>query len=197
MTFNYWRHRLQEEEREIHILLNAGEGSAEKLQEVEAAIERFNQGRFGYCVDCGGEILTERLRIFPQAARCLPCEEKAPRVLQPERDYMMVGEIPVILGPAKILPHEILGIFEGEVCAIPVQQDLPGRLLRPGIEFTWDGGKVTPNGRARLAPHETIQVIGSEVRAVPTTGGNSHVYRVGETGRVPGCRKARSHLPLE
>jgi len=45
-----------------------------ELREIEAARERVAQGTFGVCIDCGGPIEYERLRIYPPAVRCAECQ---------------------------------------------------------------------------------------------------------------------------
>lgn len=44
------------------------------LRELEAALQRFADGSYGKCVDCGGEIAFERLRAYPTATRCASCQ---------------------------------------------------------------------------------------------------------------------------
>jgi DnaK suppressor protein len=44
-------------------------------QQIEAAIERLDQGRFGRCVDCGALIERERLEAVPWALRCTADQE--------------------------------------------------------------------------------------------------------------------------
>ena len=43
---------------------------------LEKALERVSEGSYGKCVDCGGEIPFERLRIQPGAERCRPCQQR-------------------------------------------------------------------------------------------------------------------------
>jgi DnaK suppressor protein len=47
------------------------------LAAVEAALERIAAGTYGECTDCGADISTARLHATPEAARCVPCQEKA------------------------------------------------------------------------------------------------------------------------
>ncbi len=47
------------------------------LAAVEAALERLAAGAYGECTDCGADIPMARLRATPEAARCVPCQEKA------------------------------------------------------------------------------------------------------------------------
>ena len=48
---------------------------AETLQKVADALHRLEEGTFGYCQECGTEIVERRLRALPFAARCTACEE--------------------------------------------------------------------------------------------------------------------------
>jgi RNA polymerase-binding protein DksA len=45
-----------------------------ELREIEAAGARIRDGRYGPCADCGSEIPLGRLRIKPEAARCIDCQ---------------------------------------------------------------------------------------------------------------------------
>jgi DnaK suppressor protein len=50
-----------------------------ELQEIEAALARIEDGSYGLCVDCEVEISRARLKAYPAAERCLPCQEKNER----------------------------------------------------------------------------------------------------------------------
>ncbi|MGF1607039.1 MAG: TraR/DksA family transcriptional regulator [Rhodothalassiaceae bacterium] len=43
------------------------------LQRIEAALERMEDGEFGYCVTCGDPIDVRRLELDPAAPRCARC----------------------------------------------------------------------------------------------------------------------------
>ncbi len=57
------------------------EGSAQNLRtmiaEVERAIERVDEGTYGFCVDCGQPINPERLEVKPSATQCIDCKRKS------------------------------------------------------------------------------------------------------------------------
>ncbi|MBW3543931.1 MAG: TraR/DksA family transcriptional regulator [Planctomycetes bacterium] len=57
--------------------VNLASTQHELLSQVQSALERIEEGEFGRCVDCGGEIAAERLKAIPYAARCVECERKA------------------------------------------------------------------------------------------------------------------------
>ena len=75
----------------VHEVLDAGESSeadiqediefaliqmkAETLTKINDALGRLEEGTYGYCADCGGEITEQRLRALPFAVRCKECEE--------------------------------------------------------------------------------------------------------------------------
>ncbi|MBE0625862.1 MAG: TraR/DksA family transcriptional regulator [Burkholderiales bacterium] len=52
---------------------------SQELQEVEAALARVHDGSYGSCVDCGEQVGQARLKAYPAARRCLPCQEKYER----------------------------------------------------------------------------------------------------------------------
>ncbi len=41
------------------------------------ALEMIDQGTYGYCLDCEQPISERRLLSFPNASRCVSCQEKA------------------------------------------------------------------------------------------------------------------------
>lgn len=48
-----------------------------ELAAVEAALQRIETGTYGQCTRCGTDIPPERLRVAPQAPRCIACQELA------------------------------------------------------------------------------------------------------------------------
>ncbi|MFF5025154.1 TraR/DksA family transcriptional regulator [Streptomyces collinus] len=51
----------------------------EHLEELDRALERLEQGRYGRCESCGGTIPPERLEIRPAATTCVGCARSGPR----------------------------------------------------------------------------------------------------------------------
>ena len=45
-----------------------------ELRALDAALARMDEGSYGTCIDCGGEIEVERLRAAPAALRCIRCQ---------------------------------------------------------------------------------------------------------------------------
>ena len=60
---------------------------AETLTKINDALGRLEEGTYGYCSDCGGEISGQRLRALPVAVRCKECEEA--REVAAEREKVM------------------------------------------------------------------------------------------------------------
>ena len=46
---------------------------------VRAALERLDEGSYGQCESCDGDISTARLKALPWASRCLSCEQEQER----------------------------------------------------------------------------------------------------------------------
>ncbi|MCX9192841.1 hypothetical protein C3Y87_15745 [Carbonactinospora thermoautotrophica] len=59
-------------QREVDLELAASARTV--LAEVEAALERIEQGTYGLCESCGEPIAPERLEIVPQARYCVTCQ---------------------------------------------------------------------------------------------------------------------------
>ncbi|MGH7904764.1 MAG: TraR/DksA family transcriptional regulator [Candidatus Dormibacteraceae bacterium] len=56
----------------IHLL-------GENREQVERALERLREGKYGFCEDCGDAIAAERLRFRPEATRCVACQSRCDR----------------------------------------------------------------------------------------------------------------------
>jgi RNA polymerase-binding transcription factor DksA len=48
----------------------------EKLRHLDEAMVRFDAGKYGRCLKCGGAILIERLMAIPFASYCVDCQKK-------------------------------------------------------------------------------------------------------------------------
>lgn len=46
-----------------------------ELNRISKAIEMIDEGTYGICVDCDGPISEKRLQSFPNATRCISCQE--------------------------------------------------------------------------------------------------------------------------
>lgn len=50
-----------------------------QLEQVEEALERFERGTYGYCLDCGEKIDPARLKAIPSASLCIDCMQRRER----------------------------------------------------------------------------------------------------------------------
>ncbi|HET9451013.1 MAG TPA: TraR/DksA C4-type zinc finger protein [Aggregicoccus sp.] len=65
---------------ENQVLTRLEQREEHELEEVELALTRIEQGRFGTCEACGGAIGRQRLLAVPEARHCLGCgSAQAPR----------------------------------------------------------------------------------------------------------------------
>ncbi len=46
-----------------------------RATDIDAALARISKGTYGFCVNCGSMIDTDRLSILPTATLCLRCEQ--------------------------------------------------------------------------------------------------------------------------
>ena len=97
----------------VHEVLDAGESSeadiqediefaliqmkAETLTKINDALHRLEDGAYGYCADCGGEISDKRLRALPFAVRCKDCEEGREMAVEREKVLGTEAQRPGVL----------------------------------------------------------------------------------------------------
>lgn len=55
------------------VLESLGAAGMAEIRMIEAALQRIEEGEFGYCVNCGRPIPAARLDLVPHAARCARC----------------------------------------------------------------------------------------------------------------------------
>jgi len=70
------------------------ERSSSRMREVQAALQRLDQGTFGICNGCEENVSPKRLAAIPWAALCIVCQETA------DREQTAPGEIDTFLGMA-------------------------------------------------------------------------------------------------
>ena len=89
----------EERDREISFIL--GDREREKLQAVEDALERIDEGSYGICESCESEIAAGRLEALPFTRLCVSCqserekEAKMARRFDDERAYRRLGSTDV------------------------------------------------------------------------------------------------------
>ena len=68
---------------ERELTLNLVGNEKDVLDQVEAALERIEEGRYGRCEECGRKIAQARLEAMPYVALCVRCasqqEQRHPR----------------------------------------------------------------------------------------------------------------------
>ena len=52
------------------------EGDENLARKIQHALERIDEGTYGVCEDCGGDIPLARLEVKPSVSLCVPCQEK-------------------------------------------------------------------------------------------------------------------------
>ena len=52
----------------------------QELGLVQKSLQKIDQGTFGICVSCGGEISLRRLKALPYAQQCIDCLSETERV---------------------------------------------------------------------------------------------------------------------
>ncbi len=63
-----------EQSREFNLLLSTRE--QQKLEQIESALSRMENGEYGYCEDCGENIPVGRLKAMPFAILCVKCKSE-------------------------------------------------------------------------------------------------------------------------
>jgi len=61
--------------REIDYTL--GDNAEQVMSEIDAALQRIEDGTYGVCASCGREIPSARLEANPWASLCIDCKRKA------------------------------------------------------------------------------------------------------------------------
>ena len=65
------RHARTKREQEITLANNL----RERMGQVERALDRLDDGQYGWCEKCGNAIPVERLAAFPSATLCVSCKQ--------------------------------------------------------------------------------------------------------------------------
>lgn len=55
-----------------------------RQQQLQAAIDRLEDGSYGLCLACGAPILPARLKALPEVERCIPCQAAHERAVAAE-----------------------------------------------------------------------------------------------------------------
>lgn len=63
-------------EADQNFILRLREREQKLLKKIDEAIDRINEGTFGVCESCGGEISVKRLKARPVTTLCIDCKTK-------------------------------------------------------------------------------------------------------------------------
>ena len=64
---------------EAERIVTVSEDLQQILAQVNAALERMNEGQYGTCQRCGKSVGAERLEAFPYVAFCIECQSQIER----------------------------------------------------------------------------------------------------------------------
>lgn len=61
------------------VLYNLSEVQRQRVRDIEAALERLDQGEYGICLRCGDEIAPRRMEVRPFSRYCIECKTEVER----------------------------------------------------------------------------------------------------------------------
>lgn len=64
-----------DEVEEYATLLSLEHNLELRLRDINLALEKIKKGKYGRCEKCGKQISEERLKVYPEARRCVSCEK--------------------------------------------------------------------------------------------------------------------------
>lgn len=75
---------LADDERERQFSIILCNRDREKLELIDEALEKIEDGDYGVCEECGSKISEGRLKVMPFARHCVPCKSK----IEKEEKYL-------------------------------------------------------------------------------------------------------------
>ena len=69
-------HNADHDSEGLDVDLELGRNQGDLMREVEAALQRIEEGTYGTCQDCGRSIKKERLEALPHTPFCVECERE-------------------------------------------------------------------------------------------------------------------------
>ncbi|MBO9481184.1 MULTISPECIES: TraR/DksA family transcriptional regulator [Gammaproteobacteria] len=69
-----WSEQAQEREND-EVIDALGNEAVIELGKINRALDRINEGDYGFCLSCGKEIPVQRLEVMPYADLCVQCAE--------------------------------------------------------------------------------------------------------------------------
>lgn len=64
----------------VDLQLASVDRHVQEIQDVDGALMRIAAGNYGVCMDCERSIAVERLKAYPTAKRCQPCQVEYERL---------------------------------------------------------------------------------------------------------------------
>lgn len=92
-----YEHATQERNRELNLILLDRE--REKLNDINDALTRIEEGDYGICEECGEEIPLKRLNAMPFAKLCIACKselEKLENTSKKKEDLSSLRNVPAM-----------------------------------------------------------------------------------------------------
>ena len=80
----------EEREQEIHLILSGRD--RDKLQAIEDALDRIEDGEYGICEECEEEIAQARLEALPFTRLCVGCQEEREKQARVHRRVDGLGD---------------------------------------------------------------------------------------------------------
>jgi DnaK suppressor protein len=65
-----------QEERSARLLTSLDDRTVRAVQEIDAALQRLVDGKYGICETCGKRIRAARLRVLPATRFCMNCSDQ-------------------------------------------------------------------------------------------------------------------------
>lgn len=59
-----------------NLKISLQDAEIEEYNRIRKALQMMDEGTYGQCTDCGGAVPEKRLMLYPDATRCLVCQEK-------------------------------------------------------------------------------------------------------------------------
>lgn len=59
-----------------NLKISLQDAEIEEYNRIRKALSMIEEGTYGQCTDCGGAVPEKRLMLYPDATRCLVCQEK-------------------------------------------------------------------------------------------------------------------------
>jgi DnaK suppressor protein len=86
-------------EKDRQMVYTLGERERSKLNAINTAIEKIEDGTYGECEECGCEINKKRLKIIPFTRYCVHCQEEIEKraifTEEPAEDNLMYKDISI------------------------------------------------------------------------------------------------------